>query len=1068
MTWRTRITVFVSLVFAACDGMSPTAPGKEWTPDAAVISDPTLMDAGQAQDFEIAPLFDPDHPTELLPEFIVVNGEAGLSIGQSWDRGEGRYVMVVRILNRGQDDFWRPIRLALTGNSPQALRLPPGDGPPESGSLPVWEYGQSIGSDGVLAPGETSDPRELEFLFPPGGIAAPHSFRLTLRLIWESEPSVAPSLIRPILPAEVEQGYANGRILVAYRGGSLTPDELARRNLELGFSGQDHDDIISGYIAHLDPAVGTTPEQAIARALAHPDIVWAGLDRVDNVISGLPSLNESNLRHLFQGNFRRAWLIDQAGGREPGQGVTVGVIDSGLDLSNGDFQGARITAVDCSRPKLLGGCEDQPDVLVGPHGTEVASVIAAASNGSLRVGGAYGVDLVSIKFTQDGSSNSWRRDMARALAYVRDRGDIDVLNFSSGFDRTRPESDFDQSENWFTGESLNDIVHDIVSGGTFFTAASGNEYTAYVDWPARHTDVVAVGGLDRNGTARRLSASYGPELDFVAVAEDVEVTTVGNTVAERNGTLFSAPQVAALAAILKAREPGLSPSQLKSRIIANHVVDVGEAGWDEETGWGRIIAAPAELPIPILYQRGVERVDIDGQPWLRYTLAVENWQEFEPAFAMVPEAYPFVDIREENGTRQQAFAALPSAHWLNEIYGGAEEARMPPRVYVEITDPVSGQTTRSDLLQLEQCGSVINVPSRPCGATLQSAINGAPDGATIFLEPGTYEARSLSRGPGLYVHDQEITIQGPGRDQVVIQQDLSGSSTMMVALLVNNSKLTLRGITLRGDTPDPQLFGYPVAISAMDSELHLIDVGIEGETLDYGGPGMLAEESSFAGQVNIQANSSTASLKDNSFTGPDGTCLGIVGPVRAEYNVFRDCTWQGNPAYAVEILRTGGTVRFNDFYGVEKAVRVLGEVYPDLTCNWWGTAGGPSYGGPGSQLADVYGTATYSPFATSPIAATSSTSCSGSPPRINLVATEVDGPSTGTPGEEVRVSFQVLNDGDASIPGGWDVGVYLSYDNVILDGRYLARWVHTKLGPRSRLLDRPKLAVRDPWLRDAR
>ncbi len=75
------------------------------------------------------------------------------------------------------------------------------------------------------------------------------------------------------------------------------------------------------------------------------------------------------------------------------------------------------------------------------------------------------------------------------------------------------------------------------------------------------------------------------------------------------------------------------------------------------------------------------------------------------------------------------------------------------------------------------------------------------------------------------------------------------------------------------------------------------------------------------------------------------------------------------------------TVQFNDIAGNAQAgLRKLPGVLIDATCNWWGSADGPSGDGPGSGDA-VFGPVTFIPFATEPIAGTNET-C-GAPANIN-------------------------------------------------------------------------------------
>jgi lantibiotic leader peptide-processing serine protease len=130
-----------------------------------------------------------------------------------------------------------------------------------------------------------------------------------------------------------------------------------------------------------------------------------------------------------------SWDIQQG---DPG--VTVGIIDTGLDASHPDiapnFSHELSRNFTTDRPLVDGPCEDEPDqsckdpadVDEGGHGTHVGGTVAAALNGIGVAGVAPDVTLVNLRAGQD-SGYFFLQPSVDALTYAGDNG-IDVVNMS--------------------------------------------------------------------------------------------------------------------------------------------------------------------------------------------------------------------------------------------------------------------------------------------------------------------------------------------------------------------------------------------------------------------------------------------------------------------------------------------------------------------------------------------------------------------------------------------------------------------------------------------------------------
>jgi subtilisin family serine protease len=123
-----------------------------------------------------------------------------------------------------------------------------------------------------------------------------------------------------------------------------------------------------------------------------------------------------------------------------GDGVLVGIIDTGIDGSHADlapnFNAALSRNFTTDIPDIDGACENEPDhsctdpsnVDEAGHGTHVAGIVAAAANGLGVSGVAPDATLVNLRAGQDSGFFFFFETVA-AITYAADNG-IDVVNMS--------------------------------------------------------------------------------------------------------------------------------------------------------------------------------------------------------------------------------------------------------------------------------------------------------------------------------------------------------------------------------------------------------------------------------------------------------------------------------------------------------------------------------------------------------------------------------------------------------------------------------------------------------------
>ncbi|MFI5932536.1 S8 family serine peptidase [Actinoplanes sp. NPDC051494] len=247
---------------------------------------------------------------------------------------------------------------------------------------------------------------------------------------------------------------------------------------------------------------------------------------------------------------------DKARTIEKGErGVTVGVLDTGLDASNPDLAAnyssrlSRNFAPDIAEidgPCEVASCVDPTGTDDGGHGTHVAGTIAAAANGTGVSGVAPNVTLVELKGGQD-SGYFFLDPVVNALTYAGDAG-LDVVNMSFYVDpwlynckanpADAPEA---QAEQRAIIAGISRALNYAHKRGVTLVAAAGNQYDNLNDpaedvtspdygsdpyyrpidnatcftLPAEGPNVIAVSSVGPS-TAKAVYSNYGTEQINVA------------------------------------------------------------------------------------------------------------------------------------------------------------------------------------------------------------------------------------------------------------------------------------------------------------------------------------------------------------------------------------------------------------------------------------------------------------------------------------------------------------------------------------------------------------------------
>ena len=224
------------------------------------------------------------------------------------------------------------------------------------------------------------------------------------------------------------------------------------------------------------------------------------------------------------------------------------------------------------------------------NGTFVASIAAAETNNDILIAGvSWGAEIMPVKVQDQGGGSI--ADVNGGILYAADNG-AKVINLSLSLTC----SDYPHS--------TQNVVNYAYSKGALIVAGSGDPRVnnpvppdAY-QYPAALDHVVSVAATGRQDEyPRNYSTTYNDKVDVAAPGVGIWGVCIFpgmEPAAPLVGTYAAAAQVSGLAALIWSVNPYLTNVQVTG-IITSTAVDLGEPGWDEYFGYGRIDARAAVI-----------------------------------------------------------------------------------------------------------------------------------------------------------------------------------------------------------------------------------------------------------------------------------------------------------------------------------------------------------------------------------------------------------------------------------------------------------------------------------------
>lgn len=315
--------------------------------------------------------------------------------------------------------------------------------------------------------------------------------------------------------------------------------------------------------------------------------------------------NKPNFIYLEEG-----WDIEQGGDSS----VVVAVIDTGVayeDYPVPSYEQSEVIGSSYHQAPDLAGTtftagydfvhnDSHPNDQNG-HGTHVSGTVAQTTNNSYGVAGmAFNTTIMPIQVLNNYGSGS-AYDIADGIDFARTNG-ADVINMSLGGSSPIP--------------TVEAACEDAYNAGVVIVAASGNNASGSISYPAAYDEVIAVGAVDYNGDLSYYS-NWGNGQELVAPGGDTTADENGDgnpdgvlqeTYDQVNngynladvtsfafhffqGTSMASPHTAGLTALLLAQGVSGSGSTLVENvrtILHESATDLGPAGYDTTYGYGLI------------------------------------------------------------------------------------------------------------------------------------------------------------------------------------------------------------------------------------------------------------------------------------------------------------------------------------------------------------------------------------------------------------------------------------------------------------------------------------------------
>lgn len=319
--------------------------------------------------------------------------------------------------------------------------------------------------------------------------------------------------------------------------------------------------------------------------------VAAGLTLAFIVAASSPALADKARRNEW---WLRTLHVTSAWQTTHGSGVTVAVLDTGVNPAQPDLAGSVVTGPDfTSSGRTSGG------LFWGIHGTEVASLIAGHGHGSGRADGIIGIapaaKILSVRVTLESndpllSNQTVAAGLPNAIAHgikwaVRHDATVIDLPLDPVTAPGAVGSGGSPAERAAVNYALAKHVVLVAPAGDNGTDSDS------VNYPAAYHGVISVGAFDRSFVKAQFS-SHQPYVTVTAAGVGVTAASPSGSYPQLNSTSAASAVVAGIVALIRAQFPTLDPAQI-TKALTTSTVYHPPGGRADGSGFGTVDAEKA-------------------------------------------------------------------------------------------------------------------------------------------------------------------------------------------------------------------------------------------------------------------------------------------------------------------------------------------------------------------------------------------------------------------------------------------------------------------------------------------